>query len=393
MAFRTDGTATLPESIARDETPARVGRVLVVDDDDAIRRTIHRALSSKWDVTAVSSGEAALEAFSSREFDVLITDLSMPTMGGLALTERVRRLTHDLPVILITGNPSIESAVEAIELRAFKYLTKPFELGALRAAVGEAMNHGLMAQMRREALIVASQPDPQGVQKLQVELDRARRSLWIAYQPIVNLRHEVFGYEALLRWRDGDFDGPVELLAAADHLGAGEDLGIQIRTLAPQPFGSRSDILLFMNLDPNQLGKPYMTVQDDPLSRMADRVVLELTEHMSIRAVQNVEATVLRLREIGFGLAVDDLGAGYSGLTSFAQIGPSFVKLDRSLVAGVCRARDRQRVISGINRLCRELGIQVIAEGVEDRADFEMLAELQCDFFQGYLIGRPGPLE
>jgi EAL domain-containing protein (putative c-di-GMP-specific phosphodiesterase class I) len=246
--------------------------------------------------------------------------------------------------------------------------------------------------MRREALEVASQPDPRSVEQHWAELEKARNSLWIAYQPIVDRALTVVGYEGLLRWREGSFDGPPELLSIAHHLGLDEELGKQIRQLAPKPFGTRPDLRLFMNVDAHQIGRSYLETRDDELARMADRTVLELTEHNSLKRIGGLESTVLELKSIGYGLAVDDLGAGYSGLSSFAQIGPNYVKLDRNLVNGVGRQPDRQRVINGINRLCHELDIRVIAEGVEEREDLEMLLDLGCDFLQGYLIGRPQPL-
>jgi EAL domain-containing protein (putative c-di-GMP-specific phosphodiesterase class I) len=371
---------------------AKGDRILVVEDDPEVMRTIVRVLSSEWSTSSARNGREALEAFQAEDFEVLITDLQMPGMGGLALLERVRQLSEDLPVILITGNPSIESAIEAVELRAFKYLSKPFKADALRAVVRDAVRHSRMARMRREAFDVASQPDPRDAEQHRAELEKARSSLWIAYQPIVDRALTVVGYEGLLRWREGSFEGPVELLSIAHHFGLDEELGKQIRELAPQPFGRRPHLRLFMNVDAHQIGRSYLETRDDALAQMADRTVLELTEHNSLKAIGGLESTVLELKSIGYGLAVDDLGAGYSGLSSFAQIGPNYVKLDRNLVSGVGRRPDRQRVITGINRLCHELDIRVVAEGVEEREDLEMLLDLGCDFLQGYLIGRPQPL-
>ncbi|MEX1256682.1 MAG: EAL domain-containing protein [Gemmatimonadota bacterium] len=379
--------------LATPERPPARGRILVVEDDDAMRRTIARILSSEWDVTTVADGHAAMEAFRSEDFQVVISDLAMPTMNGLVLLEQIRRLSDDIPVILVTGSPSMDSAIDAVGLRAFKYLQKPFTAEILRETVRDASHHARMAQIRREALIIANQPDPNGIQKLRDEVERARRTLWLAYQPIVNRGKVVVAYEALMRWRDGEFRGPVELLAAADQVDAGDELGKQIRSLAPQPFVSRPELHLFLNLDPSQIDRAYITRRDDQLAQMADRVVLELTEHSPVRGVGNVEATILELKSIGYRLAVDDLGAGYSGLSSFARIGPQFVKLDRNLVHGASREAERQRVIYGINKLCHELGIQVVAEGIEDGKDFDMLLALDCDLFQGYFIGRPEPLE
>lgn len=385
-----------PTTALGNATPPRessaANHVLVVEDDEALARAIVRILGEEWDVECASNGQVALELFRRRAFDVLITDIAMPTMDGLALLDRVRQISDDVPVILITGSPTVESAIEAVELNAFKYLSKPFDAETLRISAREAGKHVRMARMRRQAVEIASGSGRGSADRMRAELNRARQTLWLAYQPIVDRRFDVLGYEALMRWDEGDFAGPMELFAAADELGMAADLGGQLRSLAPRPFLSDLDALLFLNLNPNEIGQPYMEVRDDPLALIADRVVLEVTEHLSMRNMAQIGPAISELKSIGYRLAVDDLGAGYSGLSSFARIGPDFVKLDRALVSGAGSEVHRQRVISGITRLCHELGMQVIAEGVERREDLHALVTLGCDLFQGYLIGRPEPL-
>jgi EAL domain-containing protein (putative c-di-GMP-specific phosphodiesterase class I) len=373
------------------QVQAPAGRVLVVEDDAAVMRTIRRVLSPDWDTVPASDGQAGVEAFLREDFDVLITDIAMPGMDGLAFSERVRAVSDDIPVILITGNPSVESAMEAVELRAFKYLPKPFHAETLRSTVRDAAQQGRMARMRREALRIAGyhgQPDL----GRRTEMVKALDSLWLAYQPIVDGNANIVAYEALVRYDEGDFDDPVALLAAAEELGMAEEVCGRIRALAPVPFMVRPEPMLFVNVDPRQLADLCAIAPNDPLSLMARRVVLELTEHISLRGIAEAEESIAQLKAAGFRLAVDDLGAGYSGLGSFAQIGPDFVKLDRRLVTRVASDLDRQRIVSGINRLCHDLGITVIAEGIETKEDLDTLVALDCDLFQGYLIGRPSPL-
>jgi EAL domain-containing protein (putative c-di-GMP-specific phosphodiesterase class I) len=368
--------------------PVHAGRVLVVEDDPATLRAVVRILSPEWDTVSVSNGQVALRALENQQIDVVLTDIAMPTMDGLALLQNVRRVSREIPVVLMTGNPS----VEAVELGAFKCLSKPLDAATLRDTVRNATRHGRMARMRRQALEVANHLEPGVLRRTKKRVERARETLWVAYQPIVDRRRRVFGYEALMRYSEGIFESPRELLAAADDIGVADELGQKMRTLAPRPFESLPDVLLFLNIDPDQMHQPHMDARNDGLADMADRVVLELTEHVSLKHVPDPEAAILRLKSVGYRLAVDDLGAGYSGLASFAQIGPDFVKLDRGLVRGVGGDPDRQRVIAGISRLCHELDMRVIAEGVEDGRDLTTLIALDCDLFQGYLLGRPSPL-
>jgi EAL domain-containing protein (putative c-di-GMP-specific phosphodiesterase class I) len=119
---------------------------------------------------------------------------------------------------------------------------------------------------------------------------------------------------------------------------------------------------------------------------------MDVTDHISLKGIPDAQAAIVRLKAAGYRLAVDDLGSGYSGLASFASVGPEFVKLDRALVDGVATDGSKRRVIRGMNQLCHDLGIKVIAEGIEIREDLETLLDLGCDLFQGYLVGRPGRL-
>jgi EAL domain-containing protein (putative c-di-GMP-specific phosphodiesterase class I) len=101
---------------------------------------------------------------------------------------------------------------------------------------------------------------------------------------------------------------------------------------------------------------------------------------------------VRSLRALGFRIAIDDLGAGYAGLTSFAILEPEVVKLDMSLVRGVNDEPIKRRLVSSMVTLCKELGILVVAEGIETEAERETLASVGCDLLQGFLLGRPAPL-
>ena len=106
--------------------------------------------------------------------------------------------------------------------------------------------------------------------------------------------------------------------------------------------------------------------------------------------MENVTACVAELKALGFQIAIDDLGAGYAGLTSFTQLDPEIAKLDMSLIRGVNTDVRRQSIVRSMAKLCEELGMSVIAEGVETAAERDMLAELGCDLLQGYLFAKPG---
>jgi EAL domain-containing protein (putative c-di-GMP-specific phosphodiesterase class I) len=121
--------------------------------------------------------------------------------------------------------------------------------------------------------------------------------------------------------------------------------------------------------------------------------VLELTERSPLEGVPDLRERVRRLRSLGFRLAIDDLGAGYAGLTSFASLQPDFVKLDRGLITGLDREPIKRKLVASIAGLSREMGISAVAEGIETAAEREAAAALGCDLMQGFLFRRPGALK
>lgn len=125
------------------------------------------------------------------------------------------------------------------------------------------------------------------------------------------------------------------------------------------------------------------------LSGIAKRVVLEITERASFDHVKNIRARAAVLRQLGFRIALDDLGAGYAGLSSFAMLEPDIVKIDMSLVRDIQREPIKQRIVRSLTSLCHESGLIVVAEGIETVGERDMVATLGCDLMQGYLFARP----
>jgi EAL domain-containing protein (putative c-di-GMP-specific phosphodiesterase class I) len=146
---------------------------------------------------------------------------------------------------------------------------------------------------------------------------------------------------------------------------------------------------VFVNLHSQDLLDDHLYAVESPLSKVADRIVLEVTERASLASVTEIEARIAQLRGLGFRIALDDLGAGYSGLASFATLQPEVVKYDMSLVRGVEASPTRRKVISSMTALFAEMEMKAVAEGVETTAERDTLIEVGVDLFQGYLFGRP----
>lgn len=224
--------------------------------------------------------------------------------------------------------------------------------------------------------------------------DAALQTLWLAHQPIVEAKTgALFGYEVLMRSENATIAGPADLLSSAIETGQLRRLGRHVRDLAARSPVLESDgPLLFVNLHASDLADHHLLAPDQPLTRVAKRVVLEITERTSLGDVQDVESIACSLRELGFRIAVDDLGAGYSGLNTLALLEPEFVKIDMSLVRAIDTKPAKQRIVAGLVSLAHDLGTKVVSEGVETEAEQRTLVELGTDLLQGYLIGAPGHL-
>jgi EAL domain-containing protein (putative c-di-GMP-specific phosphodiesterase class I)/ActR/RegA family two-component response regulator len=382
--------AETPETIVRPEGL----RALLVDDDPTILHGYSRMLERHGaTIETASNGKEAVERVKNRPFDVIVSDISMPEMTGLEFLKAVRAHDLDVPVILATGEPSLESAMRAVEYGAFRYLPKPVSPELLWETVSYAAKLHKLAVVKRQALEMPGREGPRLGERaaLEVRFSWGLAGLWMAFQPIVSWRQRtVFGCEALLRSEEPLMKNPADMLDAAERLGRLHELGRAVRAaVAKAAPGAPADAKLFVNLHSADLNDEDLYSPDAPLSKIASRVVLEVTERASLYDVKNVAASIARLKRLGFQIAIDDLGAGYAGLTSFTQLAPEVAKLDMSLVRGIHADSRLQSIVRSMKSLCDELGVCVVAEGVETAAERDMLAELGCDLLQGYLFARP----
>ncbi len=369
--------------------------VLVVDADSTARQEYAEHLRSLGCIVRSASSELeAYEKLRSVSVDVIVTDLGLAGASSREFLRTVREHDLDVPVVVTTGSPELQQAVDAVEYGAFSYLTKPVTADALRNVVRRAVHMRQLAKLKREALeLVGAEHMGLGDRAaLENRFESALSQIWIAYQPIVREPgHAVFGYEALVRSNDPMMATPASLFDAARRLERVDELGRTIREcVSAQIPKAPAKATLFINVVASDLNDPELLSPTTPLAKYADRVVLEITERASLDNVKGLSSRVTRLRDLGYKLAIDDLGAGYAGLTSLTRLEPDFVKLDRSLVHGVSASERKQSVIRAMIQLCsREFGIRVIAEGVELETDRDVLALEGCDLMQGYLFARP----
>ena len=205
----------MPGSDAEDLRPR--GRILVVDDEPDLLDVLGALLTDAgWQVDTAPDGRTALGLVDGHRYEVVLSDIDMPGMNGVELLGEIRARDLDVPVLLITGHPRVDTAVEALERGALRYLRKPIRERDLASAVEDAARLHRMARLKREALAAIGLEDrlPSDRAGLEARFGQALASLRLVFQPIVRAGDgSVFGYEALVRTDEPSIPHPGDLFA------------------------------------------------------------------------------------------------------------------------------------------------------------------------------------
>ncbi len=566
------------------ETSKRRPAILIIDDDEQVRNLLKEILGDGNDCALAGSAEDALALLSTESFNLVISDINMGGISGLELVPRVLEKTPDTVVVMISGQQTIDYAIESMRAGAFDYITKPLDIRQIHAAVRRALeHHELLREKRRhenhledlvkertaevehlayydrltdlpnrvlfadrcaQALAIAQRNQHQ-VGVLLVSLDRfekindtlghdagdvvlteaaarlrncvgkgdtaarsdgdefallltqvseagdladislsiteafkppfqlGRQEVYVTvsigigvfplngadhstilrnagaalyrakkqggnncqfyaadmnaqslkrlaletsmrraiendefityYQPVVNLASaEVAGAEALVRWCHPEFGvlPPAKFIGLAEDTGMIVDIGnfvlrtacAQTRAWQDRGFG-RLRIAVNVSARHFQQANFFERVVQTLTETRLDPVCLEL-ELTETSIMENPEAAaelLTEIRDLGARVAIDDFGTGYSSLSYLKRLPIDTVKLDRSFVKGATSHPDDAALVMAIITLAHNLGLKVIAEGVETDEQMNFLRLLRCDEAQGYLFSKPVP--
>ena len=360
--------------------------VMLVDDDPEVTRSLRRRLRRRpWDVIVASSAEEALAQLAKVPVDVVVSDAHMPGMKGVELLSRVRDEYPSTLRILLSGLVTIDAAAKAVNTaEIYRFLLKPCPAEEVELTITEGLEH---RATREDFDTWRTSLDHE---QLGVNLDAALQSLWIGFQPIVrSTSGEVFAYEALARSDTQGLENPMALFAAADTLKRSGELRSRIQETVLRRLPSMpGDSVLFMNVDATDLEERELCAEDNPLVNTTRDIVLEITERQSLTFDQELLGRLASLRDLGYRVAVDDLGSGFSGLNSLVSIMPDFVKLDRELMCRIDKSPTKQRLVKALTLFCEHSNIEVIAEGIETTGERDTAVELGCPLLQGFFFGK-----
>jgi diguanylate cyclase (GGDEF)-like protein len=318
--------------------------------------------------------------------------------GAAVMAERLRASIAEYDFISVGLTPQTVS----IGVAAF-----PTDAGG-RAALLEAADAALYSAKRAGRNRIAAFSPGMSIKRAsdgaEAELDAKRfealgrtiagRDFDYVYQPIVTSRGgRVFAYEALCRPRDEAFPHPGVLIETAERAGRVGPLGRAMRQASVVALSDLPpDVQLFINIHPQELYDPEFNSIEPFMAQWAGRVVFEITEVAGIRDYTRVQEIIGGLRANGFKIALDDLGAGYSGLNSLALLQPDFVKLDMGLVRRLPDDLRAQRLVRHIIEFANDESMMVVAEGIETPIEHQVTRDLGCQLLQGYLFGKGVPI-
>jgi EAL domain-containing protein (putative c-di-GMP-specific phosphodiesterase class I) len=218
----------------------------------------------------------------------------------------------------------------------------------------------------------------------------------MAFQPIVDLSTGgIYAHEALVRGLAGE--GAAEILGQvteANRYAFDQKCRVKAIQTAAAAGLLETDARLSINFLPNAVYSPLACIQLTLKTAAAidfptDRLIFEFTENEQMVDPAHVANIVASYRKMGFGTALDDFGAGHAGLALLARFQTDTIKLDRELICGIDGSLPRRAIVAAVARMCGELGVRVIAEGVETEAELQALRDIGITYAQGFLFARP----
>jgi diguanylate cyclase (GGDEF)-like protein/PAS domain S-box-containing protein len=287
--------------------------------------------------------------------------------------------------VSVTGYTSAEAALSDAETALYRARV----LGGSRSEVFDT------AVLRSEQTAVRLENDMTGA------LDR--EEFTVVYQPIVSLEsYRIVGFEALVRWHHSTVGliAPSEFIPIAERTGFIVPLGAWVLRQActqlnawREAIPAAADLSISVNLSTVQLKRSTVVDEIGAILRECNvnpqAVVLELTEGVACENPAAVKTVLMQLRALGIRISIDDFGTGYSSLAYLRQLPVDTLKVDRSFVLGMRTHDESAAIIGTVTRMARQLGLHVVAEGIEREDQVALLRSLHCESGQGYLFARP----
>ncbi|MEN3355979.1 MAG: hypothetical protein V7640_4137 [Betaproteobacteria bacterium] len=381
-------------------------KFLILEDHDTQRKILQKMLETLHarEVHTGANGQEGLEFLRApgNEVDIIITDLEMPGMDGLEFIRHVGAARYGTSVIVASSHErnllsSVETMAAAYGVKYLGTIEKPITLQKLEELIAVA-DKRVQTPGRR----APSASPTFTCEQIRHGLDNNQFEPF--FQPKVTMAtSDVMGAEALARWRHPDL-GIVAPNAFITHLEESGEIALLLFKILEKAarFALRArdaghTISVAVNVSIRSLDSATLAHDiTDTVKRAGAEprdVMLEITESSATTDVGLAIENLARLRMLGFGLSIDDYGTGYSSMEQLSRIPFTELKIDQSFVSHAERQESARVILASSLDMARRLNIKAVAEGVETRANWELLKELGCDIAQGYYIARPMPAD
>jgi EAL domain-containing protein (putative c-di-GMP-specific phosphodiesterase class I)/DNA-binding NarL/FixJ family response regulator len=379
-------------------------RVLVADDDDVVRAALAELVDSEesLELAAVAGdAEEAIDLAIRERPDVALVDVKMPGGGGMRASREIRISSLKTKVLALSAYEDRASVLDMLRSGAVGYLVKGTPASEIVRMIHDATRGEVVLSREVTADVLEEltgrlHREGREEEVLEEQLGRIRRVVdaggpSMVFQPIVELATgRVVGYEALSR-----FPGPQRPVEAwfAEATAIGLRLDLELAAIG-KALGALPELpveaFVSVNATPDTVAS--RALHDLVAGAVPSRVVVEITEHAPVRDYDKLGEAIRRLRDGGARVAVDDAGAGFASLRHILQLSPDIIKIDNSLTHDIHRDSARRALAAGLISFAAELGATIVAEGIEEQQELDVLRKLDVRFGQGYFIARPAAL-
>jgi EAL domain-containing protein (putative c-di-GMP-specific phosphodiesterase class I)/AmiR/NasT family two-component response regulator len=379
-------------------------RVLIAEDEPLVRAALAELIQQDSTLELVGVAKDATQAIelaSAIHPDVALLDVKMPGGGGPVAARGISLCAPQTRVVALSAYDDRTSVLEMLRAGAVGYLVKgaaPDLADSIRrSARGQGtLSAAVTADVIKELTTQLDEQDRlarwRDVQKEQIRLALQGRGLRMVFQPIFELRTgRVAGMEALARFEAEPHRPPEVWLDEARSVGLLRDLEMAAVRLAFAEIDRIAcDAFLSVNVSPATAASGEFL--ESVCAVPGDRLVLEVTEHARVDDYDELTAALRALRDCGARLAIDDAGAGFASLQHIVRLAPDFIKLDITLTHRIDADPIRRALATALISFASDTGAAIIAEGIENQAEFDVLQTLGASYGQGYYLARPAPL-
>ena len=337
--------------------------------------------------------------FGGDEFAILV-DAIHDTSDVVRIAEKVQQVIS--APFKLASHEAIITASMGVALSTSGYVEAEDMIRDADTAMYRAKDRG---KARYEIFDTAMHTRAVTLLRLESDLRRAleKEELCVYYQPIVSLgNRDLYGFEALVRWQHPErgIISPDDFIPLAEETGLVLPIGLQVLREAcnqlrkwQEHSPSNRDLIMSVNLSGKQLMQPDLIERIEEVLHESQinpwHLKLEITETVVMENPELAAVTLAKLRGLGVRLSIDDFGTGYSSLSYLNRFPVDTLKIDRSFVTSINEADENLQIVKTIVTLAGNLGMQVVAEGVETEDQLDQLRSLKCQFGQGYLFSKP----